>query len=414
MPGALTETVTAYFDIDGSSVVFILDDPVRGLLDGATYVLGGDIATNLPGIRSVQISRGRERALDEITVGVASVVANNFDRIYDPEYAAGTYFGNIRPGKRVTISTNGFSRFDGLIDDWDYEYPLAGDSTVSFEVADALATLGSAEFNEWTSTAGQTVGARLTSILDRPEVAFPATRNIGTGTSTLQADLVTWGSNVLNYCQLVTRSDLGQLFASKDGVLTFYGRNRSVTGVGAPVFTDVPGGGIGYSGFTIDYGTELLANRVSVDATGFTKQTVTDSASFNLFQKWWSLSIANLPLETQAQALDLANYLLNLYAFPDQRISSITLNLHGLETVDQATVLALDIGSVIRVVHTPNDIAPALDKYCMVEGIDDLIGPMFHSVTLKLSNLADGLGGQPFILDDAEYGLLDGIGLLAF
>lgn len=418
MPGVLTETVTAFFDVDGSSVVFILDDPVRGLLDDPTYVLGGDLAVDLPGIRSVTIRRGRERALDEITVGVATVRANNMDRIYDPEYAAGTYYGNIRPGKRVTIATNGVARFDGLIDDYDYDYPVAGDSTVTFDAADCLATLGSAEFDEWTTSAGQLVGARLTSILDRPEVAFPATRSIDTGTSTLQADLVSWGSNVLNYAQLVTKADLGSLFASKEGVLTFYGRNRSVTGVGAPIFSDVPGAGIPYSEFAIDYGTELLANRVSVDATGFTKQTVTSAASYDLFQKWWSLSLANLPLETQQQALDLANYLLNLYAFPDQRIASITVLLHGLDTDDQNAVLALDIGSVIRVAHTPNGISPAIDKYCMVEGVTESIGmgAMFHSVTLKLSNLIDAFGGQPFILDDAEWGVLDtaGHGVLAF
>lgn len=414
MPGLLTETVTAYFTITSSSTVFVLDDPIKGKLDDAIYVLGGDIANDLTGIRSVTITRGRDRELDEITVGVANVVANNMDRLYDPDYAAGTYFGNIVPGKRITISTNGIPRFDGLVDDYDYTYPIARDSTVQFDVVDALATLGSAEFDEWTTTAGQLVGARLTSILDRPEVAFPSTRSIDVGTSILQGDLVSWGSNVLNYAQLVVKADLGQLFAAKDGTLTFYGRNRVVTGIGAPELRD-DGTGIQYSGVEVNYGTELLFNRVSVDATGFNKQTVYDAASFDKYGKWYSLSIANLPLSTEEQALDLANYLLSLYKDPQPRFESVTVLLHGLESADQTAILNLDVGSVVRVVYTPNSLSPAIDKYCMVEGIVETIGSdLTHSIMLKLSNLLDGFSGNPFILDDAEWGLLDGDSVLAF
>jgi len=412
----LTETVAAYFTVTSSSTVFVLDDPVKGVLDGATYVLAGDVATTLPAVRQVTINRGRDRQLDEFVVGTANVEASNRDRLYDPSYAAGLYYGNLVPGKRVTITTNGVTIFDGLIEDYNYTYDqVSTDSTVQFSVVDCLATLGSAEFDEWTSSAGQLVGARLTSILDRAEVAFPASRSIDTGTSTLQADLVSWGSNVLNYAQLVVRADLGQLFASKDGVLTFYGRNRSVTGVGAPVLAD-DGTGIKYVGIEVDYGTELLFNRVSVDATGFTKQTVTDAASFAQFGKWYSLSISGLPLDSQQQALDLANYLLSLYKTPTSRFKSVTVALHALSDTDQASMLALDIGSVIRLIYTPNDVAPAIDKFCMVERVSHLIdaSQLVHTITYGLSNLADGFSGHPFILDDPVAGVLDSTYVLAF
>lgn len=413
MAAAPTPTITAYFDISGASQVFILDDPVKGVLDDATYVLAGDIATDISQyVRVSSVRRGRDRALDEITVGTANLVANNHDRIFDPSYTAGTFFGNIRPGKHVTIAAVGVTFFDGQIDDWDFDYPINTDSTAEFDVVDALAVLGSAEFDEWTTIAGQTPGARLTSILNRDEVRFPANRNIGTGTSTLQADLVTWGSNVLNYAQLVAKADLGQLFASRDGVLTFYGRNRTVTGVGCPEFRD-DGTGIRFSDVQVDYGTELLFNRVSVDATGFTKQTVTDQESIDLYGVR-SLSLAELPLDSALQALDLANYLLSLHKAPMSRFASITVGLQGQTEADQVAVLSLDIGSVVRVVYTPNGIGPPIDKFCMVEGISHDMAPSVHSVTLSLSNLVDGFSGQPFLLDDAEYGLLDGVGLLAF
>lgn len=415
---APTPTVTAYWELTGATTAFVLDDPVRGVLDSATYVLGGDVATDISElVRSVTIRRGRQRAIEEITVGVANVVANNHQRQLDPEYSSGTYYGNIRPGKRFTVSATPdggipIPVFDGRVDDWDFLYPVDMDSIAQFDIVDGLAMLGAAEFDEWTTTAGQTPGVRLEAILDRPEVQFPASRNIDVGTSTLQADLVSWGSNVLNYCQLVAQADLGQLFAARDGVLTFFGRNRVVTGVGAPEFRD-DGVGIVYQGVQLDYGTEQLFNRVSVDADGFTKQTVIDQDSIDLYGVR-SLSIPRLPLDSEAQALDLANFLLSLYKLPVTRFESVTVTLHDKTAAEQATILAVDIGSVVRVVYTPNGVGDPIDKYCLVEGVSHTISPSFHEMTFSLSNLADGFSGQPFVLDDSEFGLLDGTGRLAF
>lgn len=411
MAGALTENVTVYFDLSASGgAYFTLDDPTKGILDGATYKLGGNIATDVTQyIRSVQIRRGRDTPFSVIVAGVAVSVADNTARTFDPSYATSPYFGNIRPGKRATFTTNGVVRFDGLIDDWNFDYQVSGDSTATFETADALASLGAKEFDAWTSTASQLPGARITSILDRTEVQFPATRNIGTGAASLQADAVSWGSNVLNYAQLIAQCDLGQLFAAKDGTLTFYGADHTLTAVGAPVFSDVAANGIFYSGITIDYGAEQLYNRVSVDAIGFTKQTVSNPDSILLYGER-SLSLSNMPLDSEYQAVNLASRILGKYALPVSRIATVTVDLHALSTADQAAVLAVDIGSVIRVAYTPNRISTAVDQFCLVEGVDDLIGPLFHRVTFKLSYISDGYSGSPFMLDDATYGVLDTAG----
>ena len=413
---APTLAVDAYFDVV-NPLAFTLDDPVKGELDSA-YVLAGDIAVDVSAdVRTVSIRRGRDRSLDQVSVGVASVTANNHARQLDPSNSSGAYFGNIRPGKRVTFTATpaGFPPVplhDGHIDDWNFEYSVSLESVASFEVVDALATLGATEFDEWTTAAGQLPGARLAAILDRDEVQFGANRAIDAGTSTLAADVVSWGSNVLNYAQLVASADLGVFFAAADGVLTFYGRNRVVTGVGAVEFRD-DGTGVPFAGVGVDFGTELLFNRVSVDATGFAKQTVSDAASIALYGVR-TLSLSSLPLDSAAQALDMANYLLNLYRQPQQRFSSVTVLLHDLTPADQAAVLALDIGDVCRVVYTPNGVGDPIDKFCMVEGVSHDIGPLVHTVSFALSNLADGFAGQPFTLDDALTGLLDGAGVLAF
>lgn len=408
------ETVTAFFNVAGTDTFLVLDDPVKGVLDNTTYVLAGDIATDITSyVRSVRIRRGRERVLDEITVGVASVDANNFTRDFDPTYASAAFAGNIIPGKEVQFATNGITIFSGYIDDWNFTYPLDGDSTVQFDVADDLAKLGGTEFDAWTTTAGQTPGTRIESVLDRDEVRYGASRNIEAGVSTLQADNVSWGSNVLNYCQLVAKCDLGQFFAAKDGTLTFYGRGHTYTSVGAPYFAD-DGVGIPYSGVTLDYGTELLYNRVSVDAPGLTKQTATNETSIETFGSVRSLSLGTLPLETEAQALGLAEYILTRYANPEARLAGITVLLHGLPLAEQTDVLNLDIGSVVQVAFTPNGIGDPISKICLVEGIEHSISPAFHAVRLSLSNLAEGFNGSPFILDDPVAGVLDSAYVLTF
>lgn len=400
--------VIAYFELDAQGGdFFTLDDPVKGVLDNVTYPLAGAVATDISDyVRGTSIRRGRARRLDEITAGVATIECENLDRLFDPEYVDGDFYGNLLPGRRVTILASDVVVFDGNIDDWDFREEAWGDSSVTFEVVDALAALAGKEFDDWTATPGQLPGARINAVLDREEVNFPAgQRDIDTGTSTLQGDNVSWGSNVLNYLQLITRSDLGVLFASRDNTITFYGRNRPVTGVDAPLFAD-DGTGYGYVDLSRARGTELLFNRVGVDAAGGIKQTVTDAASQDRYGVK-SLTVSGLLLDTDDQSLQMANYLLALYKDPEPRIATLTVNLDWLTDAEHQDVLPLDIGSVVQVRYTPNRVGDPIDKFCMVEGISHRIIPFQHVIVLQLSNLADGFSGTPFVLDSAEFGVLD-------
>ncbi len=365
---APTPTITLYTSLTAAGgPYFTLDDPVKGKLDNVTYTLIDNVASDITSfVKSVQITRGRNREQDEFMAGVANVVARNELRTFDPAYTAGPYFGNILPGKRVTVEADGVTRFDGLVDDWNYSYPLSLDSTAQFDVVDRLASLGNKNFDAWTTNPGDTAGPRISAILDRGEVAFQYARSLEAGTVTLQGDNVSWGSNVLNYAQLVAKADYGKLFASKDGTLTFFGSAHIYTGVNAPVLSDAgTAGSVPFAAVEIDYGTELLFNRVSVDATGFNKQTVEDAVSIDSYGVK-SLSIAALPLASETQALDLANYLLGLYSQPVTRFASVTVNLHGLTTAQQKLMLPLDIGTVIRVTYTPNKVSTAIDKFCVI------------------------------------------------
>ena len=80
-------TVRIAFDLSlaGAGSFLTLDDPVRGVLDGATYLLAGDVYEDVSGdVRSVSVRRGRSRELTAFTAGQASVVLDNRARLYDP------------------------------------------------------------------------------------------------------------------------------------------------------------------------------------------------------------------------------------------------------------------------------------------------------------------------------------------
>jgi hypothetical protein len=431
-------TVTAFFDLSATGGDFLTLDSTanKGKLDNAAAILAGDIATDITAdTMRVSVRRGRDSQLfEDIPAGRASVQLQNRTRTYDPTFDGATfaltdesgyaltdgsglalldadassYAQNIRPGKRVSIASAGVSIFDGVIGDWNLEYDVGGQSLAFAECVDALGQLGRMEFDAWTATASQTAGPRITAALDRSEVAFTSNRSIDTGVSVLQGDSVSWGSNVLNYLQLVTRSDLGRFYASRTGVVTFRDRLDPLNVGIAVTFTD-DGTGVPFQGIAMSYGSELLYNRVGIDREGGTLQTVSNAASQALYGAS-SLSETGLLLNSDTQSLDMANYLLGIYDEPELRVAELVVELAPLTSAQQVSVLSLDIASVISVTWTPNGVAPSLSRDCIVEGIAHDITPDSHTVTLSLGD-ADR---RSFLqLDDAVFGRLDS-NVLAF
>jgi hypothetical protein len=403
-----TETaVVVYFGVGGAGGdVFVLNDATRGVLDSATYTLGGDTGSDVTtDVRHVSVQRGRTSPIFEnVNAGTASVELNNEDRLFDPDYTAGDFYGGIMPTKRVTIATNGVVVFDGQIADWALDYRVGGVSTATIEAEDALAVLSRQQFTEWTATGSQAAGARYTAILNRTEVAWSGgARDLDTGVSTLQGDAVSWGSNVLAYCQLVAQSDLGVFFASREGILTFHDRHHNYTATTPLAFAD-DGTGIAFHEIGRTFGSENFYNRVSVDREGGTVQTVViDSATDDGIR---SLSLDGLLMDSDAQSLSMAEYIANTFATGESRISSLRIRLNSVQhSVDEIqSVLALDVNDLISVTWTPNGIGDPLEQTCVVEGMRHNVTPETHDVVLYLGKFDDSV----FILDDATLGVLDG------
>mgnify|MGYP006353089033 CR=1 FL=1 len=80
MTSAPTVTVEAALGVP-KDTDFVLDDPVKGVLDGATYVLASGYSTVTSDATGVTITRGRtSRLWDAMDAGRCMVILNNEDR----------------------------------------------------------------------------------------------------------------------------------------------------------------------------------------------------------------------------------------------------------------------------------------------------------------------------------------------
>ena len=173
-----TELVEIYFDLSAvDNDFFTLDDSVRGVLavsGGTDYTLAGDIATDVSDyVYGWSTTRGRSRELDVIPAGSLTLSLINYDGRFLPDEftgSAGPYgAGNIIPGKRVTVTSEGQVVFDGQIQAWQLSY--AADRTVNVTVVaqDSLAQIGRRSLNTWTPSQA-TAGPRIGEVLDRIEL----------------------------------------------------------------------------------------------------------------------------------------------------------------------------------------------------------------------------------------------------
>lgn len=408
--------VTAYFDLPatGGSNIFTLDDPVKGILDSA-YVLAGDIATDITSyVRSITTNRGASRAFDQVRAGTCTIELNNSTRAFDQLYSAGPFFGNIVPGKRISVKVAGATIFDGQVESWKYSYGRNNVSTAVVTVVDSLAVLATKELSTaWTPSAGQLPGARLASMLDRAEVAFGSNRALDAGVSTLMADTIPQGTNALVYAQLVTRTDFGRFFASRNNVLTFRDRRANLNSGAQATFVN-DGTGLKFASAERLSGIDFLYNYVTAGRRGGSLEIFTNDASiaqYGIRALPDDFGLTDLIVDSDGQAYDYGLYIATNYSLPEDRFSSFTFRMHALDGAAQNLLASLDISSLVRGVWTPDGVGSPVDRYSVVEGISHQIQRNSHTVTV---NVGDAVNASPFILDDPIFGVLDGPGVLVF
>jgi hypothetical protein len=391
------------------------DDFIVGvsLVDGPKLIGDGFTTVN-SAVNRVSIRRGRTgRLIDPIDAASVNIVLNNEDRSFDPAFASGPFYEKLVPSREVAVSVGGVRIFTGYVEDYDLDYDVSGRSTAAVRCTDALGILGQCSFTSWTNAA-TTGAAKLSNICNRSEVDWPAElrsfdqgidRTIATTRVKLQGDNVSWGSNVLNYCQLIARSEYFSLFfATARGVLryqqfieldtttTFKDDYEWLFPRYEPVSVAFGGAGVPFTSIRRTTGSETLFSSVSVDRENGIAQTATvpnTTVWKNIYGRLRRLTIPETLLATDTDSETVAVRLLAFYYEPSDDINELTVELGGLSCADQVLVLGIDIGDTVSVEFTPNDIAPAITQTLAVQGISHDISPASHTVTFSLFNYLD-------------------------
>ena len=387
---------------------FLLNDSLRGVLDNTQYTLSGDRFFDITDrLMSASTTRGKSQALDRIDAGTIDFVVDNSDRVFDPLYSAGPYFGQLIPGREVRVSCNGYPVIYGFIDDLDIGYQPNNRSIVSIQSTDALKTITTNNLPAVSPTS-ELSGARVTRILDLPEVAWPSDKRIiDTGDTLLSNVAITEGTQTVAYLQLIGTSEAGEVFISKDGKFVFKERNAAPGAVDI-IFTDetsVPGFTvIPFADLSVVYGSEQLYNRIVLSNNkAIPDEVIAEDLDSQVTYGARSYSVTGLLTDSATDLQSLANFLLSRFKQPQYRFDSLSVVLDVLTETQQDEVLDLEIGDIVQVRFTPSGIPPAIDQYVRVIGISHDWSNNEKRIILSLERLDFGL----FVLDDPIFGVLD-------
>jgi len=407
-------TLTVELDV-GFGDGFTLDDVQQGILDNTTYVLDGVDQFAEITVQSVDFFRGKKTVLDSIQPGRCTIIAQDPTRAFDPYNEASVYYNTqddtpgLSPLRQIRITRNSDVIFRGRVANFNYDYvgpkniPL-----VTIIAADDLFILSNSFIAAVTPTA-QVSDARLTTILNLPEVGWPAgARDFETGDTTLGNYPIAEGTNALQYLRKIDEAERGRLFVrASDGDLVF--QSRIGTTLSAPTVTFADDGtGTPYREAFVDFTVDTVLNRVTVERTGGTAQTDTDAASIALYFTQAETITGSL-LSSDPQALTLAGYLLS--GEPEPRFSGVETFFGSLTTPQKNAVATVEIGDTISILRTFTSGSPlGVTEELSVEGIKHRIDTRGETVTFYTAP-TDIV--YEFELDDAVFGILDSNNVLA-
>lgn len=362
-------TVEIAFDLSlaGAGDFLTLGDPVKGLLDSPTFVLAGEVKTDVSNdVRSVTIRRGRSDETTTVDAGTATVALDNRLRLYDPTAPASVspYGPSILPRKEMTISVNEIPLFDGQVEDWDLEYALSGDSVTFAKASDGFTLLAQQNL---ASGAGATGISGSVIYETASAVEWPLGRvALDEGTASVGVHTIDANTKALPYLQKIVAAESGLLFVGRDGTLTFRDRISPRVDFGT-VFAD-DGSGIPFQNIEIQYGTEFLYTQAVVEYPAGSASA--QSASLAVTNYGLTTYTLDTFLPDGTEAGIIAAFLAERYGEPTFRIVGLEVQMDKLTASQQSELLNLDLGYGVEVVFTPNQIGSAINRELAIDSIE--------------------------------------------
>jgi hypothetical protein len=399
-----TPTLVVTFDFSsGASFGFplILDEGILDtnvLADAAAIVV--DISNQ---VNSVSIRRGYNLLQEQFQAGTATIRLLDQNGDWNPTNTASPYYPDLVPLRKVRVSADGYFLFSGYTVAYNYQWDKEQNvGYVDIELADAFRLFNMSNITTVTGgTAGQTTGTRITAILD--QIGFPTSmRNIEAGATTVQADPGTSRTSLQAF-QNMEFSEQGAFYILPTGDAEFLSRATIQSKSGAnPTFFSNDGTGITYRNIVTALDDKLIINTTSITRAGGTAQTASNTTSqIKYFPH--SYTATDLLVQTDAQALEIAQAYTATRAETTLRVDSLTLDLNTANyTAGTTAALSLDFFDTIRVKNVGQD-GTIIDKTLQCMGVAHEITPATWNTTFVTSEpIIDG-----FILDSVLYAILD-------
>lgn len=360
----------------------------------------GGVFVNFLGTNTVDLRIGRPEFADLFNDGALHHWAVSIS-------PTGSLTGTVkvyRDGVLVLTTTNDTRRITGV----ELRQPVADNDLARRDIAFGRVSVYPFAFfvSEVTELAagrtlysGEAVAARLTRLADW--AAIPSDlRDFGTGRVTL-AGLPAEGGKAIDLMRTAETADQGVLYDSRIGALTY--RSIRTRYNAAPALT-------------VDMRTQRVkrdyaprVDRSSVvnvarvrNSLGTAEATFTNEASRAEGEEVEEVETASVDI---LEPYALATWLVNSYAEPQVRVGTATLNVVGWSGDGAlSSVLALDVGSKIRLTNQPAQAGPSAVDY-IVEGYTETFSPGRWEIALNLSPV--GLTDNIFRFDDPVLGRLD-------
>jgi len=428
MPGvAVVDSGNYDLQIETGFIVnaFTLDNVTSGVLDNTFFVLDGntEYADVMADCTNVNVRRGRRDVGDQFSAGTMTFTIRDVDGIFNPFDDNSPYYDTpqSKPGLapmrkvqliRYDIGGDPEYLFSGYVVNYDYNFALGGLDTVTVYCADQFYLLAQTFMDELNVVA-ETSGERIETVLDLPEVDFPALqRNIATGTVNLGHDshyTVPAGTNVLQYItQINETAEFGRVFMSRDGTLTFQERIGTTLSPSVADFHD-DGTEIKYDGLGISFEANEVINRSVV--TGLDGKTATATNAGSIAEYFiQTSSILNSLLHEQTAINTAASYLLN--PTPEPRFTSVETKFLMLTDAQKDTLATVEIGDTIAIEKTFASGAGTtqLAQDLSVEGIEHYLD--YSTGHRVLYSTSPTVIVYELILDNLTYGTLDQFNVL--
>lgn len=269
-------------------------------------------------------------------------------------------------------------------------------------------------------TQGGYFGARrISNVLALPDPGAPIT--------TMQAPSWTGAIDLLTDSQNTTVAEQGKFWPAPDGAIVMEGRNDRFQRL-VPTWTfgeDVAGGEYPYEGsIAFDFDATFVFADVQVSRPG--AGTATGGYAVDIARtraRYFPRSYgANMDVADDAQAQDAADWIFYSHRAPSPRVASILFHPAALATL-WPMVLGVEIGQRVTVKRRPKaanagaGITMSADYFVETvrhQGIRMETGEWWTELVLSPIGAAPGPTAQPWILEDATYGVLGSTTVLGF